>query len=71
MEFNLGQKLGAFAGMSLRAGYNSAGVSYGLGGNLGILSLNVTSFSENVGLDNASIIEERYVVNFGINVADF
>lgn len=71
LEFSVGDRFGSDAGLSLRSGYNNAGLSYGLGFNLGILGLNGSSFAEDVGVNNKRVIERRYVVNFAVNVADF
>ena len=71
LEFTIGDRFGGNAGLSLRTGYNNAGLSYGLGSNLGILGLNASSFAEDVGYNNRRVIERRFVVNFAVNIADF
>lgn len=71
LEWTLGNRFGWEAGLSLRAGYNVAGASYGLGFNAGIISLNLASFAEDVGIANEQVIERRNVADFSINVAAF
>ena len=71
MEFSLGKRFAGDAGFSLRSGYNSAGLSYGCGINLGILGINASSFAEDVGVNNKRVVERRFVVNFAVNVADY
>lgn len=71
LEFNLGSNPGNRAGFSLRSGYNSAGASFGLGMNLGLIGINAASFAEDVGVNNKRVIERRFVLDFAVNVADF
>lgn len=70
-EITFGNRFGGEAGFALRAGYSVAGLSYGLGMNLGILSLQAASFAEDIGVGDARVVERRNVVNFGINIAAY
>lgn len=70
-ELTIGNAFGAESGFSLRTGYSFAGISYGMGVNLGIFGLQVASFAEDIGADASRVIERRSVINLGINIADY
>lgn len=70
-ELTFGNRFGGEAGFALRAGYSRAGASYGLGMNLGILTLEAASFIEDIGAGSHRVLERRNVVNMGINVAAY
>jgi hypothetical protein len=70
-EITLGNRFGGEAGLGLRAGYSVAGISYGIGLHLGILTLEAASFAEDIGAGPARVVERRNVINIGINVADY
>ncbi|WP_141734702.1 hypothetical protein [Oligoflexus tunisiensis] len=70
-ELTFGNAFGAESGFSIRSGYSFAGVSYGLGANLGIFGLQAASFVEDIGADASRVIERRSVINLGINIADY
>ncbi|MES2745985.1 MAG: hypothetical protein V4655_11190 [Bdellovibrionota bacterium] len=70
-EFTMGERFGADAGFSARLGYTTAGMSYGLGMNLGILHAEIASLAEDIGIDDSKVIERKSVFNIGINIADY
>ncbi|MBC7661908.1 MAG: hypothetical protein H7249_19625 [Chitinophagaceae bacterium] len=70
-ELTFGDRHGADSGVGIRLGYNAAGLSYGTGINLGILSAQIASFAEDIGAGSARVIERRSVINVGINIADY
>jgi len=70
-EFTMGNRYGADSGLSVRLGYSIAGLTYGAGLNLGILSFQVASFVEDIGAKSVSVVERRSVINLGINIADY
>ncbi len=69
LELNLwGQ--GSDAPISLRSGYNLAGLSYGLALNMGLVELEVASFAEDVGINNKHLKDTRLQAVFLVNVLD-
>jgi hypothetical protein len=70
-ELTFGNAFGAESGFSLRSGYSFAGISYGLGANLGMFGLQAASFVEDIGADASRVLERRSVINLGINIADY
>ncbi len=71
LEFTVGQRYGADAGFSIRTGYTSAGMSYGLGMNLGMIHAEIASFAEDIGNEDAKVIERKSILNVGFNIADY
>ncbi|MFW7378841.1 MAG: hypothetical protein ACOH5I_08545 [Oligoflexus sp.] len=70
-EFSFGKRFGSEAPFSIQTAYTIAGLSYGFGMNAGILSLQLASYAEDVGIGNHRVIERRHVANFAVNVAAF
>ena len=56
---------------SLRTGYNLAGVSGGLGLDLGLVGVQYANQAVDVGIDNVHVIERRHVGVFVVNVAEY
>ncbi|MDQ3235408.1 MAG: hypothetical protein M3Q07_26655 [Pseudobdellovibrionaceae bacterium] len=70
-ELTIGNAFGADSGFSLRTGYSFAGMSFGMGVNVGMFGLQAASFAEDIGADADRVIERRSVINLGINIADY
>ncbi len=70
-EFTMGNRFGASSGLAVRFAYTSAGLSYGAGLNLGILTAQIASFAEDIGAGSIRVIERRSIVNIGINIVDY
>jgi len=70
-ELTIGNAFGAESGFSVRTGYSFAGLSYGMGVNLGMFGLQAASFAEDIGADASRVIERRSVINLGLNIADY
>jgi hypothetical protein len=62
--------VGSFAPLSVRMGYNLAGISYGASTTLGLFMLNLASQAEDVGIGNAHLVERRYVATLSCNIVD-
>ena len=71
VELTIGSSEGSRSLLGLRAGGTSAGVSYGLHLNLGLLAFEVASQAIDVGLDNEKLIERRLSGTVYIDVASF
>jgi hypothetical protein len=71
LEYNIWGATGSYAGVSLRAGYNSAGGSAGAYLNLGIINFEASSYAVDIGVDNKKVIERRMTGTVGINVGEF
>ena len=56
---------------SLRTGYNLAGVSGGLGLDLGLVGIQYANQAVDVGIDNVHVTERRHVGVFVVNVAEY
>lgn len=69
MELTVGGLFGNESGFGIRSGYNSAGASYGIHANLGLVGVQVSSFAEDIGVENKELIERRYVGIVSVNVA--
>ena len=70
MELTYGEKYGVRAPMSIRYGYNIAGSSFGIGLNLGLVNLQASIFSQDIGMGNSRFIERRGVINFSLDVGE-
>jgi hypothetical protein len=71
MEYSLWGGTGSYAALALRAGYNHAGPSGGVFLNMGLIYLEASSYSVDIGVDNEKVVEQRATATFGINVGDF
>ena len=69
MEMTIGGLFGNSSGFGLRAGYNVAGASYGFHANLGLVGIALSSYAEDIGLENKQMVERRYVGVASVNVA--
>lgn len=69
LEYTYGP-FGSDSTFALRAGYTSAGASYGVGLNLGILKIEVASQAIDVGVGNANLPERRNLAIITVNPAD-
>lgn len=75
-KYRLGTELlldgfGSYATFGLRAGYQYAGPSAGFSLNLGLVGLEASVYSVDVGAGNEKVPEQRGVVAIYVNVADF
>ncbi len=70
-ELTIGNAFGAESGLSVRTGYSAAGLSFGLGFNLGMIGLQAANFAEDIGAGNSRVVERRSVINLGLNIADY
>ena len=71
MELTLGEHYGSRGIAGLRVGYASAGASYGLNFNIGMLEFAASSYAVDIGTANNTIIERRYSGIFTANVGEF
>jgi len=69
LELTLGSLFGNNSVFGLKGGYSSAGASYGIQANIGLLGVQASSFAEDIGIDNQKVIERRYVATISVNVA--
>lgn len=70
MEFSVGSVFGAGSGFALQTGYNAAGASGGARVNIGLIGLHLSTWGEDVGIENNSVIERRASAVISINVAE-
>jgi hypothetical protein len=69
-ELTIGNGFGSEAGLSFRLGYRMAGICYGLGVNVGLVSFQAASYTEDIGLAGERVVERRSVLNIAINLAE-
>jgi hypothetical protein len=69
-ELLVGEDGGSRSAFGFRAGYNSAGVSAGLQLNLGLFGLQASSYAEDVGVNNRSVIDRRQEIVIQIDVSE-
>ncbi|TWW09982.1 hypothetical protein E3A20_08870 [Planctomyces bekefii] len=62
---------GSYSTMSLRSGYNDDGPSAGLSLNVGLVALESSVYSVDIGVDNEKMVEQRYMTTLMVNVAEF
>jgi hypothetical protein len=62
---------GSYATFALRGGYSYAGPSAGLSLNLGLIGLEASAYTVDVGAGNERVPERRGIVALYVNVADF
>ncbi len=69
-ELRFGSYQGQKSALTISAGYNASGPSYGLGINLGILQASLSSEAVDIVEDNTDVIERRNSIQFTVNLAD-
>jgi hypothetical protein len=69
LEINFGG-FGSNSTVGVRGGYNSAGASYGVNFNLGLIQLEAASEAIDIGINNLSVAERRNVAVFSVNLAN-
>ena len=70
LEYSWGEELFSAAPLAVRAAVEKNGFSFGLGLNLGILGLDLTSAVRRADSLTGPVVQRQYFLNFGINVAD-
>ena len=71
MELTLGAQNAHRPVFGLRAGYASAGASYGMNFDLGMLEFAASSYAVDIGTANNTVIERRYSATFAANIGEF
>jgi hypothetical protein len=71
MELSIGEQYGHRSIMGFRAGYASAGSSYGMHLNMGMLEFSASSYAVDIGTANNSLIERRFSAIFAANIGEY
>jgi hypothetical protein len=69
VEVNLGG-FGSNSTFGVRSGYGSAGASYGVNVNVGLIQLEVASEAIDIGVNNLTVSDRRSVAVFSVNLAN-